>query len=229
MIEDPPLLTLRRNFTRPSKEQVAAFKGVQTGHVVDAMNGRGALDGRIKPVSDVQAQFCGVAVTSHSGPADNLAAFASIEISGEGDVIVAAADGFEGTAVAGDLMLAIAKNRGVVAFVTDGYVRDITGIQGVGMPCFSAGVTPNSPARNGPGTVGQAIVLGGVAVNSGDIVVGDVDGVVIVPFDMIDGVIDALKAIRAAEAEMEAKVQGGLTTPSFIQAVFDSGRIEEID
>lgn len=229
MIEDPPLLTLRRNFARPSKEQVAAFKGVQTGHVVDAMNGRGALDGRIKPISDDQAQFCGVAVTSHSGPADNLAAFVSIEISGAGDVIVAGADGFEGTAVAGDLMLAIAKNRGVEAFVTDGYVRDITGIRDVGMPCFCAGVTPNSPARNGPGTVGQPIVLGGVAVNSGDIVVGDVDGVVIVPLAMIDGVINALKAIRVAEAEMEAKVQGGLKTPTFIQAVFDSGRIQEID
>ena len=229
MIEDPPLLTLRRNFVRPSKEQVAAFKGLQTGHVVDAMSGRGALDGRIKPISEDQAQFCGVAVTSHSGPADNLAAFCAIEIAGEGDVIIAATDGFEATAVAGDLMLGIARNRGVAAFVTDGYVRDITGIRGVGMPCFCAGVTPNSPVRNGPGTVGQAVVLGGVAVNSGDLVIGDVDGVVIVPFAMIDGVFNALKEIRVAEAEMEAKVEGGLKTPSFIQAVFDSGRIQEID
>ena len=52
MIEDPPLLTVRRRFARPSAEQIAAFAGLQTGFVVDAMGGRGALDGRVKPTSE---------------------------------------------------------------------------------------------------------------------------------------------------------------------------------
>ena len=90
MIEEPPLLTLRRNFTRPTKVQVDAFRGVQTGFVVDAMKGRGALDGRIKPCRDDQAIFCGVAVTCHAGPADILAPFSAIEISGPGDIVVVA-------------------------------------------------------------------------------------------------------------------------------------------
>jgi 4-hydroxy-4-methyl-2-oxoglutarate aldolase len=228
MIEDPPLLTLRRNFPRPTAEQLAAFEGVQTGFVVDAMQGRGALDCAIKPIDTDQAAFHGVAVTSDNGPADNLAVFCSLDVAQPGDVLVAATDGFLATAVSGDLLLGMARNKGVVGFVTDGCVRDVVGICDVGMPCFSAGVTPNSPARNGPGSVGQPVVVGGVAVGSGDIVIGDIDGVVVVPYAMVDDVIAALAGIRAAEADLDAKVKAGLTTPPFIADLLSSGRIEEI-
>ena len=229
MIEEPPILTLRRNFERPTQAQVDAFRGVQTGFVVDAMNGRGALDGRIKPCSENQAQFCGVAVTCHAGPADILAPFSAIEISGPGDIVVVATDGYQATAVAGDRMMGIAKNRGVEGFVTDGYVRDVTGIREVGLPCFCTGITPNSPVCNGPGTVGQRIVLGGATVDSGDIIIGDLDGVVVVPFAIIDTVIASLKVVTAAEAELDAKVLAGLKTPDFIKKIFESGRVLEID
>ena len=96
-------------------------------------------------------------------------------------------------------------------------MRDVPGIRAVGLSCFCVGVTPNSPGREGPGTVGFPVVVGGVAVASGDIVVGDQDGVVVVPFDRIDAVISRLEAVRAAEADMEAKVKGGLSVPSFLQ------------
>lgn len=229
MIDEPPLLTLRRNFPRPRKDQIDAFRGLQTGFVVDAMDGRGALDKGIKPVVSEQASFCGVAVTGHAGPADILAAFSAIKIAQAGDVVVIATDGYTRTAVCGDLMLGMAKNKGVEAFVTDGCARDLIGIREVGLPCYSTGITPNSPVCNGPGTVGQPIVLGGSAVNSGDIVLGDEDGVVVVPFAMIDTVIERLKTVRAAEAELLAKVQNGLEIPDFIEQIFESGRVEEID
>lgn len=229
MIEEPPVLTLRRNFPRPTPAQVAAFIGVQTGFVVDAMGGRGAMDGRIKPVSEAQSTFCGVAVTCHAGPADIMAPFAAIEIAGPGDIVVAATDGYVETAVCGDNMLGIAQNRGVEAFVTDGYVRDVIGIRQVGLPCFCAGITPNSPACHGPGTVGQKIVLAGVAVDAGDLILGDLDGVVVVPLALIDSVIERLDVVRAAEAELEAKVKGGLISMPFMEEIFKSGKIKEID
>jgi len=229
MIEEPPVLTLRRNFARPTAAQVAAFKGLQTGFVIDAMNGRGAMDGRIKPVSEAQSTFCGVAVTCHAGPADVMAPFAAIEIAGPGDIVVVATDGYVETAVSGDIMLGIAQNRGVEAFVTDGYVRDVVGIRQVGLPCFCSGITPNSPACHGPGTVGQKIVLGGVSVDSGDIILGDLDGVVIVPLAIIDTVIAQLDVVRAAEAELEAKVKAGLKSMPFMDDLFKSGKIKEID
>src|SRR6186713_1607197 len=124
MIENAPLLTIRRNFPRPTRKQVAAFAGVPTGFIVDALGGHGALDGRIKPIGPV-AQFCGVAITCDAGPADNLAVFGALAAGHAGDIVVCAADGFEKTAITGDLLLGMMKNRGLAGFVTDGFVRDI--------------------------------------------------------------------------------------------------------
>lgn len=229
MIEDPPLLTIRRNFPRPSAEQVDAFKGVPTGFVVDAMMGRGALDGGIKAVSDDQSDFCGVAVTGYAGPGDIMAAFAAIEIAGVSDIVVVATDAYHTTAVAGDRMLGMAQNKGIEGFVTDGYVRDVVGIREVGLPCFCGGITPNSPACTGPGTVGQNIVVGGVSVNSGDIILGDLDGAVVVPFAIIDEIIARLKVIRIAEEELDAKVRDGLSSPGWMKALLESDKVKEID
>ena len=228
MIEDPPLLTIRRRFARPSASQIAAFSGLQTGYVVDAMGGRGALDESIKSIAGPQP-FCGVALPCASGAADNLAVFAAVDVSEAGDVIICAADSLRHTSVTGDLLLGMMRNRGVAAFVTDGYVRDIVGIRAVGLPCYAAGLTPNSPIRSGPGTVGLPVVVGGVAVNAGDIVVGDEDGVVVVPSARIDETIRQLDRVRVAEASLEAKVKAGLQVPDFIQTLIDSGRFREVD
>jgi 4-hydroxy-4-methyl-2-oxoglutarate aldolase len=217
VIENAPKIQALTPIRRPRPEQVGALQRVPTGYVVDALGGGGALDYRIKPVVPGQCDFCGPALTCDAGPADNLAVFAALELLQPGDVIVAASGGHTGCAIIGDLVLGMARNGGALAFVTDGCVRDIPGIRAVGLPCFCIGVTPNSPAREGPGTVGFPLVVGGAAVAAGDIVVGDQDGVVIVPFDRIDAVIAALPKIRAAEAEFEAAVRDGLRVPAFMR------------
>jgi 4-hydroxy-4-methyl-2-oxoglutarate aldolase len=147
------------------------------------MGGSGALDYRIKPAIDEHAAFCGVALTCDAGPADNLALLAALESVQPGDVIVCTTGSYTGCAVTGDLVLGMARNCGAVAFVTDGCVRDLPGIRAVGLPCYCLGVTPNSPARSGPGSIGFDITLGGHPVASGDVVVGDQDGVVVIPQD----------------------------------------------
>ena len=228
MIKDPPLLTISRNFLRPSASDVAAFAGVPTGYAVDAMGGRGTLDYRIKPLAPATSVLVGVALTCQCGPADNLALFAALATAHPGDILVAATDGFTATAVTGDLMVGMAKNRGIRGVVTDGLVRDVAGILPIGLPVYCAGITANSPVRNGPGTVGLPIVLGGATVASGDLVIGDNDGIVIVPRDQVGTVLKKLPDIRAAEAALEAKVKGGLEVPDFIQAILDSDRVVEI-
>ena len=228
MIKDPPLLTISRNFVRPSASDVAAFAGVPTGYAVDAMAGRGALDYRIKPLTPASSVLVGVAVTCQCGPADNLALFAALAVAQRGDILVAATDGFTATSVTGDLLVGMAKNRGIRGLVTDGLVRDLAGILAVGLPVYCTGITANSPVRNGPGTVGLPVVLGGVSVSSGDLVIGDNDGIVIVPRDQIGMVLSKLPDIRTAEAALEAKVEGGLEVPDFIQAILDSDRVVEI-
>ncbi len=232
MIEDPPLLTVRRRFARPAPDAVAALAGVPTGQLVDAMGGRAALDYRIKPVLDtdtVPCAFAGVAVTCHAGPADNLALWGAMDLAEPGDVIVAAADGFTGTAVIGDLMLGMARNRGVVAMVTDGLARDLDGMTAVGIPVFCRGISPDSPARNGPGIVGQPVTLGGVTVDSGDIVAGDRDGVVVIPQARLAQVIDALEGVRAAEAALEQQVREGLEMPGFARDLLASNKVRNLD
>ncbi|MBA3519550.1 MAG: RraA family protein [Rhizobiales bacterium] len=228
MINDAPLLTMRRDFPRPSPDEVAAFANVPTGHVIDALGGRGALDHRVKPLAPPAAVLVGVALTCHAGPADNLALFAALDAARPGDIIVTASDSFTATSIAGDLLMGMAKNRGILGLVTDGMVRDVAGILGVGLPVYCRGVTPNSPDRNGPGRVGLPVVLAGVHVAPGDIVVGDGDGVVIVPRAMAGEVIRALEAVRGAEAALEAKVKAGLEIPEFVRAILDSNRVLEI-
>jgi len=228
MIKDPPLLTIRRNFPRPKAEQVAAFAGVPTGYAVDALGGRGALDYRIKPLAPVRSVMVGVAITCHCGPADNLALFGALAVAKPGDILVAATDGFTATSVTGDLLMGMARNRGVKGLVTDGLARAVAGILGVGLPVYCAGLSPNSPARNGPGSVGLPVIVGGVAIESGDIVIGDDDGVVVIPRRAANDVLARLSDVRAAESSLEAKVKAGLEIPDFIRSVLVSDRIVEV-
>ena len=162
MIKEPPMLRIRRRFARPSKRLLAGFAGVPTGYLVDAMGGYGCLDYRIKPITTSSTVMMGTAVTCHAGPADNLALFGALHAAGKGDILVAATDSCLSTSITGDLLLGMAKNRGIAGFVTDGLIRDLVGVLGVGLPVYCAGITANSPARNGPGTVGMPVVLGGV-------------------------------------------------------------------
>jgi 4-hydroxy-4-methyl-2-oxoglutarate aldolase len=229
MISEPPILRIRRDFPRPPAGLVAELAGTLTGHAVDAMGGGGALDHRIKPIDPGAARICGIAVTCHNAPADNLGLFAALDVVRPGDVIVAAAGGHLGCALTGDLLVGMARNCGAAAIVTDGAVRDVAGILAVGLPVFCAGVTPDSPVRNGPGSVGLPVVVGGISVSPGDIVIGDADGVVVIPRQEAERVVAQLAPVRAAEAALEAKVKAGLRIPDFIAALLRSGRVEEIE
>ena len=228
MVTDPPLLSIRRQFPRPPAELVAAFAGAATGHVVDALGGAGALDYRIKPLAGGPASFHGVALPCWTGPADNLALFGALDCARPGDVVIAATGAYFGAAVVGDLVVGMMRNCGVAAFVTDGVVRDVAGINLVGLPVFGAGVSPNSPARNGPGKVGLPIVLGDVAIEAGDILVGDADGVVVVPQSRAREVVARLKAVREAEAIVEAQVKAGARRLESLVPLLRGERIEEI-
>ncbi len=216
MLDENPLLTIRRNFRRPDADAVAALTGVPTGFLVDCMEGKGALDYRIKPLLPDRATFAGVALTCHCGPADNLALAAALTMVQPGDVLVAATDGYMGAAVTGDLVLGMAKNAGAVALVSDGLARDLSGIRDVGLPIFCRGLTPNSPDRNGPGTIGLPVVLDSVPIDAGDVVVGDEDGVVVVPHARIGDVLARLPATQAAEETATKNVADGQTVPGYV-------------
>lgn len=227
MIEDPPLLTLARDFPRPDPALVERFRGIPTGWAVDAMGGRAALASAIKPLPGAppaMTRLFGVALPCECGPADNLAIFGAIALAQPGDVILAGADGFTELAVAGDLVLAMAKNKGVAGLVVDGAVRDLAGCLAVGLPTFCRAITPDSGMRNGPGKAGLPAMVGGVRVAPGDLVIADTDGVVVLPQARLPELARALDAVKAAEADLEAKVKAGLAVPDWIESLLRSER-----
>ena len=212
MIENPPLLTIHRGHGRPGPALIEAFRGALTSHLVDAMEGRGAVDWQIKPLDPANASFVGPALTAHSYPADVFGMIGAALEARPGDVIMCANEGYTGTAVIGDLAAGIMRNKGVAAFVTDGLARDRAGIMATGLPLFARGISPNSPASSGPGRVGAPVVLGGVQVCSGDIVVGDADGVVVIPLAKAEAVLEKLHIVKAAEKAAEDSVMAGATS-----------------
>ena len=229
MIHDPPALTIHRGFKRPSKELIEKFRGAQTSHLADAMNGRGALNYRIKPLDESQSAFVGPALTAHSAPADIVGMFGAVHEAQPGDVLVIANDAYTGTAVVGDLAIGMMKNKGIAAFVTDGLARDKAGILEFGMPVFCQGISPNSPGRTGLGIVGAPISLGDVFVKPGDIMIGDADAVVVVAQEEAEEVAQRLAEIQESEKIAVQRVADGATLPASMADMIENALIIEDD
>jgi len=120
------------------------------------------------------------------------------------------------------------RNAGGIGLITDGLVRDKVGIEDVGLPVFCRGLSPNSPFTHGPGEVGGSIVLGDVQIQSGDIIVADETGIVVVPFRQIDAVIQSLKHICQLESELDEEVSNGLIMPEAIAELLASDKVRRI-
>ena len=222
------VISIRKNFTRPDPDLVKQFVGVPTGYVVDVQGRRGALDCGIKPMFDSPA-FAGPAVTVKTVPDDNLAPYAALDVLQAGDVLVIATGDWIGSAVVGDLICGMFKNVGVVGVITDGAVRDVTGLSEVGVPIYARGLTANSPQKNGPGAIGFEVSIGGAIIRSGDLVVGDRDGIVVLPQEKIPTALEGIKAVREKESKIEAAIADGLTKPDWLKEVLTSDRMEYIE
>lgn len=214
---EPAALAIRRDWPRSDPAVIEAFRGVPTGFVVDALGRSGALDYRIRPVWDGPA-FVGAALPVWTTARDNLAPYAAIRFAKPGDVMMIATDEFATAAVIGDVIIGMMKNAGIVAAVTDGLVRDVQGIVEVGIPVFARGLTPNSPFKHGPGTIGLPVTLGGLVIEPGDVVIGDRDGVVVVPRWRVAEALDALDEVRAKESGMDQMVKSGAREPAWLEA-----------
>lgn len=208
-------LTAPRHILRAAPEAIAAFADAPVGNIVDALGRSGAMAPEVRPMTRA-TRFAGTALPVDAGPRDNLAPWAALRLARPGDVLVIGTGGYTAASVCGDLMVGMARNAGIVAVVTDGAIRDVDGSDRVGIPVFAAAVSPNSPQKDGPGSVGLPVVVGSVVVAPGDIVCGDGDGVVVIPAARIGEATAALAQVRAKEVEMEAAVRDGRTAPAWL-------------
>lgn len=234
MIHEPPILTIRENFPRPTAAQLAAFEGIPTGYVCDAMEGQGAMESLIRPLFAATGDrslytTVGVALVAENGPAEILATMGALHILQKGDIVVAAMNGGKNCSASGDRFCGMLKNKGAAGFVTDGEMRDYEGILETRLPVFCTGLSPNSPYSNGPARVGFGAVVGGRQVQSGDIIVADINGVVVVPFSRIDEVIATIGEISAAEDALDEKVRNGFCEMPAIAAMIADGRAKIVD
>jgi len=205
-----PGFRIRNDIERPSPETVAAFRAFDTPDVSDLLNRLYTMSTRIQLLSDPAHKLVGPAITVKVYPGDNLMVHKALDVAQPGDVVVVDSSSSMMTAVLGDLVSMKARHRGVAGFVVDGLIRDLPGIRAMGdFPVFAAGVTPIGPLHRGPGEINHDASVGGVVVHAGDIIVGDLNGVVVVPRDAADDLAGRLADTVGGLAEYTAAVARG--------------------
>ncbi|MGU5952361.1 RraA family protein [Klebsiella pneumoniae] len=212
-------------FPRLSEAQIERARKYQAAILSDVAGRRGALHSSIKPLRN-DMQVVGTAFTVESRPGDNLMFHVALALAKPGDVIVVAGQGYASSAMFGELMVTQAEAAGIGGFVVDGASRDFDTIGNSRMPIFAAGRNPAGPTKNIGGKICCPISLGDVAVQPGDLVVGDCDGVVVIPRQEVDIVLEAAeKKVQAEQERMKEIEQGILVSPWLDDALRAAGVI----
>ena len=173
--------------------------------------------------------FCRPALTVSSGAADVLGLAIALSEIEEGDIVLNGVNGWQGTAAVGDRIAGMIINNGGKGLVTDGPMRDLNGVIETGLDCFCTGLNPNSPYNSGPAKIGFSIDIGGKTVDSGDMIIADTDGVTVVPFNMIDEVINKINRIVEVENDMDKKVANGLKISQSALDLINSDKVVYVD
>ncbi|MFC1585765.1 RraA family protein, partial [Fibrobacterota bacterium] len=202
---------IRRIISRPDKEIIKELKQFSTSLVSDSMNRMGAVGGGIHEMFP-NPGFCGPAVTVEEVEGGNLMSHAALEYVQPGDVLVIDAKGVTTRSCFGGLQLLMAKKKGVAGVVIYGTVRDYDEMTKYKVPVFSLGVSPGGPLKGWSGNVNYPISCGGAVANPGDIVMGDRDGIVVIPKAIAADVIPVCRERTQMEKEWFNRVEKGETT-----------------
>jgi 4-hydroxy-4-methyl-2-oxoglutarate aldolase len=145
-------------------------------------------------------------------PGDNLAVHVGVTTAPAGSVLVVDVGDVPDRGYWGEVLTTAAEAAGLAGLVIDGGVRDVAALVAHGFPVFSSTISLPGARKDQPGTVGAPVTVGGVPVARGDWVVGDVDGVTVVPAAALDAVMAAGEAREAKEVGFFAALRAGSTT-----------------
>ncbi len=204
---------------------VEKFKAIAVANISDSMSRMVHAGPRLRPMH-AGGVLCGVAVTVRARPGDNLMVHAALNRAKPGDVLVIDAGGDLTNALMGELMLGHAQAIGVAGVVLNGAVRDSAWIRANTLPVFAAGVTHRGPYKDGPGEMNVPVALDGMVIAPGDLMVGDDDGVVCVPFDQVEAVYAAANAKQQREAETMAAIRAGTVDRSWVERALEKAGCE---
>jgi 4-hydroxy-4-methyl-2-oxoglutarate aldolase len=194
-----------------SSESIRALRDFGSATIHEAQGAKGALDSGIKPIHP-DMRVAGPAFTVDIRPADNLMLhYAMLKVK-PGDVLVVDAKGFIEAGPWGDIFTEQAIRMGVAGLVINGAVRDAAAITRMGFPVFCRGLSIKGTGKNQPGRLNVPLCIGDVQINPGDLVVGDQDGVVVVPQDEVDAAIESSRVREEKEAVFRKRIRAGATT-----------------
>jgi len=186
-----------------SADLAARYRDVPVSTVSDSMNRLAAGGAELRPMH-AGAVMSGPAITVRTRPGDNLMVHLALDLAQPGDVIVVDAGGDLTNAIIGELMVMHATTLGIAGIVIFGAIRDSGALREQDLPVYAAGVTHRGPYKDGPGEINVPISINGMIIEPGDLVIGDPDGVLAVPFDDAESVLEA--AIRKNESELKSAV-----------------------
>lgn len=183
----------------------------QAATIHEAIGKQGALPATIKPISATMT-LCGTAFTINSMPGDNLLLHRAVVEARPGDILVASMSDHYEAGYWGEILSVAAMERGIAGLVIDACVRDADPIEELGFPVFCRGLCIRGTTKFGRGTLNEPLIIGDVLINPGDFVVGDRDGVVVIPMTRASEAIEKSSARQEKEANTLAQLRSGKTT-----------------
>lgn len=189
-----------------SADLVARFRALPVANVSDSMARMTAGGARLRPMHK-GGVMAGPALTVKTRPGDNLMIHKALDLAVPGDIIVVDGGGDLTNALIGELMVAYSRTRDIGGIVLNGAIRDSAWISEHDFPVYAAGVTHRGPYKDGPGEINVPIAIDGMVIEPGDLVIGDEDGLVCVPYDQAESVLAATDAKQLAEQKMMQAIE----------------------
>lgn len=198
-------------------QYVQAYGGIPVANISDCMTRMTAAGPRLRPMHK-GGYLVGPALTVKARPGDNLMIHKALTMAQPGDVIVVDAGGDLTNSLFGELMVNTAIKRRVAGVVLNGAVRDSDFIAQGSFPLYAAGVTHRGPYKDGPGEINVPIAIDGMVIEPGDLVVGDADGLLCIPYDSVEEVLAAVRKKMDLEKKMLADIAAGTLDTTWIDA-----------
>jgi RraA family protein len=196
---------------------VARFRALPVANISDSMSRMSAGGAALRPLHH-GGVMAGPAITVKTRPGDNLMIHKALDIASPGDVIVVDAGGDLTNALIGELMISHAQKRGIAGIVLHGAVRDSAWIRANDLPIYAAGISHRGPYKDGPGEINVPISIQGMVIEPGDLVIGDDDGILCVPFDHAETIYEAARKKHEAEEKKMLAIGEGRDDRSWIDA-----------
>jgi regulator of RNase E activity RraA len=203
---------------RPDPALLEQCRELPTSILSDSMERVGGVRGVHWVPGGRWPRVAGPALTVRTRPGDNLVVHRALDLAVPGDVLVVDAGGFQERAILGEIMGRYAVTRGVAAIVIDGAVRDAEGLAAGPIPVFALGINHLGPYKDGPGEIHGPVQVGGTVVRSGDVVVGDGDGVAVIAHERAAEVVALGQARLRSEEEQFAQIADGTLDRAWVLA-----------